>query len=500
MKYSILAEVYESLEKTSGRLDKTGIISELLKEAKPEELEILAFLVQGKLFPSWSDKEIGVARKLVVKIISVSTGFPESEVVKSFNSVGDLGLVVEKMVSKKKQQTLAQKTLTIEKVFENLRKLAEMGGSGSQDRKISLVSELISFAKPIEAKYVIKTVLDELRIGVAEGVLRDSVAKAFDVPPKDVEDAWFLLPDYSEIAKIAKEKGEVGLKKVEIKLGVPIHVPLAEKAPSLEEALQAFEDPALEFKFDGARCLIHKKDDDVWIFTRRLEDVTKAFPDIVEMVRKNVKAEKCVLDSEAVGFDPKTGKSVPFQSLSTRIKRKYDIEKAAKEIPVKVNLFDIPYMSKTLMDLPLKERYSILKKSVKETENFRLADHLETKDLKEAERFYKKALENGEEGLIVKNLDAKYQPGRRVSGGWLKVKPTMENLDLVIVAAQHGTGKRTGWFGSVVLGCLDQQTGNILECGMLGTGIKEKKEQEGDLTLDELTKMLKPLIISEKVS
>src|SRR3989338_1107963 len=497
MLYSKLADTYEKLEKTSGRLNKTSIIAELLKDAKPEELEKISLLVQVVVFPSWSEKEIGVAKKMIIKTISVATGFPENDIVERLNKIGDLGLVVEELVAKKKQQTLLQKPLTVEKVFENLQKLAEMEGSGSQDRKISLVSELISFAKPKEAKYIVRTVLEELRIGVAEGVLRDSIGKAFEVSPTDVENAWFILPDYGEIAKIAKEKGEKGLKNVEIELGTPINVLLAEKSPTLEEALGTFEHVGLEFKYDGMRCLIHRKGNKVWIFTRRLEDVTDAFPDIVELVRKNIKADNCILDSEAVGLDPKTGQPQPFQVLSTRIKRKYDVEKASKEIPIKVNLFDILYLDKkTLFDLPLKERYEILKKSFKQIPGkFQLAEHLETKDLKEAEKFYKKSLEQGNEGLIVKNLDAKYQPGRRV-GFWLKVKPTMENLDLVIVGGVHGTGKRAGWIGSVVLGCRDGES--FLECGMMGTGIKEKKEQEGDLTFEELTKMLKPLIISEK--
>src|SRR3989338_6775699 len=208
MLYSKLADTYEKLEKTSGRLDKTDIVVDLLKQAKPEELEKISLLVQGVVFPSWSEKEIGVAKKMVIKIISVATGFPESDIIERLNKIGDLGLVVEELVSKKKQQTLLQRHLTVEKVFENLQKLAEIEGTVSQEIKISLVSELISFAKPKEAKYIVRTVLEELRIGVAEGVLRDSIGKAFEVSPTDVENAWFILPDYGELAKIAKLKGE----------------------------------------------------------------------------------------------------------------------------------------------------------------------------------------------------------------------------------------------------------------------------------------------------
>ncbi len=498
MNYSTLAQTYEKLEETSGRLGKVDIISELLKEADTGILPKVALLIQGRIFPSWDERVIGIARQLVIKIIAQTTGFGDKEIVSRFNKIGDLGLVVEELISEKKQKTFLKKSLTVEKVFENLQSVAGIEGAGSQDRKIGLISELLSSASPKEAKYIIRTVLEELRVGVAEGVLRDSIGKAFDVDPTDVENAWFILPDYGEIAKIAKLKGEKGLKNVEIELGTPINVLLAEKSPTLEEALNTFENLALEFKYDGARTIIHKKGNKIWVFTRRLEDVTKAFPDIVELVKKNVKAGDCILDSETIGTEPKTGRPVPFQVLSTRIKRKYDIEKAAKEIPLKVNLFDIVYLEgKSLFDLPLKERYDLLKKSIKLTDRFRLADRLETKDLKEAEKFYKKSLDAGEEGLIVKNLDAKYQPGRRV-GYWLKVKPTLENLDLAIIGGVWGTGKRTGWIGSLILGCLDEKNENHLTCGMLGTGIKEKKEDESDLTFEELTKLLKPLILGEK--
>ncbi len=497
MNYSKLAEVYEELEKHSARLKKIDVISEFLKKADKNDLRKVVLLLQGKVFPAWDPREIGIASKSVVKIIAKTSGYAEGDIVKKFNKVGDFGKIAEELIGSKTQKTLFKKSLTIDKVFENLQKLASIEGQGSQDIKSNLVSELISSASGIEAKYIVKTILQELRIGVAEGVIRDSIGKAFGIPSKVVEDAWFLRSDYSEIIEAAKDGGEEALKKISIKLGIPIQPLLAEKSPGLKEALEEYENCALEFKYDGMRVFIHKDREKIWLFTRSLEDVTAAFPDIVELVKKNVKADRCILDSEAIGLDPKTGKPVPFQILSTRIKRKYDIHKSVEEIPVKVNLFDLLYLGKeSLFEKPLKKRYELLKKSVKQEKGkFQLAEHLETKDLKEAEEFYRKSLEEGEEGLIVKNLDARYQPGRRV-GYWVKVKPTMENLDLAIVGAVWGTGKRTGWLGSLILGCRDGD--KFLQCGMMGTGIKEKKENPEDITFEELTQMLKPLIISEK--
>ena len=500
MRYFVLADNYEKLESTSGKIEKTNIISKLLKKTPTKILSKIVLLLSGKVFPAWSEEELGVANQLMVKSISKAYGINERNIVKEFKKTGDLGLVVEKLSKTKKQTTLGTKELNVEKIFENLQLISKQTGSGSQDRKMNLIAELLTQAKPKEAKYIVRTVLGQLRIGVAEGIIRDAVAGAFNVSAKIVENAWFLNPDYGEIAKTAKEKGERGLKKVKVEIGRPIIVLLAEKAPSLKDALNSFDEPSCEYKYDGARMLIHKKGDKFWIFTRRLEDITKAFPDVIEVCKKSLKAKECIVDGEGLAIDKKTGKPLPFQTLSQRIKRKYDIKEIAKEIPIELNFFDIIYLNgKPLFDLSLKQRRKLLAKTVKEIPGkVQLAKQLVTKDLKEADKFYKAALKAGQEGLIVKNIKAKYQPGRRVAGGWLKVKPVLESLDLVIIGATWGTGKRAGWLGSYILACRDPNTGDFLECGMLGTGVKEKKSTAKDITFKDLTKILKPNIESEK--
>lgn len=500
MKYSKLVDLYEHLEQTPSRLKKTEKIAEFLKNTETSVLEKIVLFVQGRIFPSHSEKEIGVADKMMVKVIASSTGFPERDVVKQFKDTGDLGLAVEELMKKKKQTTLISKELGIEKVFENLRKLASVEGKGSQDVKISLIKELISNAKPREAKYIVRTVLEQLRIGVAEGVLRDSIAQAF-FPGKEkkeivktIEWAWFLRPDYSEIARIAKEKGLRGLRRISIETGKPYHVLLSEKAKDLKEALGKFERPSLEFKYDGARVCIHKKGERFWFFTRRLENITRQFPDLLDLARKGIKANECIIEGEMIVIDPRTGNPLPFQMLSQRIKRKYDIEKTVKEIPIQVNLFDVVYHNgRQLFSESLDKRRKILESIIKPVPGkFQLAERFVTKNLKEAEKFYKRALHAKQEGVIVKNLDAKYQPGRRV-GYWLKVKPIMETLDLVITGAEWGTGKRANWLGSFVLSC--RKGDEFLECGMMGTGIKEKGE---GVTFEDLTKQLKPFMEKEK--
>lgn len=503
MKYAELADAYEKLEGTSSKLKKAAIISDVLKKTPSKLLPAVVLMLSGSVLPGWSEVEMGVADKTAIKAISKATGASESEVTRSFSKVGDLGSVVEELVKKKTQRTLRTKSLDVEDVHGNLSKVAETSGEGSQERKLNLLVELVSHASPKEACYIIRTALGQMRIGVAEGIIRDAIASAYKVSADSVESAWYLRPHYGEIAEIAKEKGAAGLRKVRLEMGTPLMVQLAEKAPSLEAALKSFKRPALQYKYDGMRTLVEKKGEKIWLFTRRLENVTAAFPDVAAACKKAIKAHECILDGESLAIHPKTGKPQPFQRLSQRIKRKYGVEKAAREIPAELHLFDVIYVNgKEYFDNTLDERSAELKKIVTPIPGkIRFAKELRTNDLKEASDFYNQALKDGQEGLIVKNLDAKYVPGRRVAGGWLKVKPTMENLDLVIMGGLWGSGKRAGYIGSLILGCRDPSTGKFLECGMIGSGFREKeaeKDEKKKITLKRLTKLLKPLITSQK--
>ena len=264
----------------------------------------------------------------------------------------------------------------------------------------------------------------------------------------------------------------------------------------IEDAFERVGKPcAFEYKYDGFRLQIHKNNNKIKLFTRRLEDVTPQFPDVVEVINDHIKANNFILDSEIIGIDPKTKKWLPFQSISQRIKRKYDIETIKKTVPVIVNLFDaIMLNDKNLLKIAFKDRRKALEKVTKQSKNkIELAAQLVTDGRKEAEDFYAEALKKGNEGVMVKNLEAPYKPGSRVGYG-VKVKPVMETLDLVIVGAEWGEGKRSSWLSSFTIAC--QDNGEFLEIGKVGTGIKEKSEE--GTSFEELTKLLKPLIINEK--
>ncbi len=255
MRYSELAEIYEELEKTSSKLKKADIIAKLLKKTSTNLLDKIVLLLSGWVFPPWSPYDLGIAYQQAIKAIAKATGTTPERVVNSFKKGGDLGDTVASLISSKSQKTLRQKPLNVEDVFSNLQKLAEHTGEGSQERKQNLVVELLARAEPNEARYIIRTLLGQLRVGVAEGIVRDAISKAFDVDAEKLENAWYMRPDYGELAVIAKEKGNRGLEKISLKLGEPIMVQLAEKAPTLKDALESFKKPALQYKYDGMRHL-----------------------------------------------------------------------------------------------------------------------------------------------------------------------------------------------------------------------------------------------------
>jgi len=541
MKYAELTALYEQLDSTTKRLEKTYYLSEFLKGVSPDDVEAVALLVQGRVFPSYDEREIGVAGQLVIKAISLATGADAKSIEKDWAKKGDLGKVAESLFEKKRQATLVSSELTVKKVFGNLRKLTELTGEGSVDRKLQLVAELLSSAKGAEARYIIRTVLGQLRVGTGAGILRDAIAWAYfpkatakifvkcgscgkTVPPADnclecgnaigkaepeelgreeynqlldkIQSAYDLTNDFAVVAKKAKTEGIAGLEKVEIKVGTPIKVMLALKSETIHEALETVGRPAqCEYKYDGFRLECHKLGDRIWLYTRRLENVTEQFPEVVDYLKKYVDAESFILDSEAVGYDPKTRKYVPFQNISQRIKRKYGIGKMAKELPVEANVFDIlSYNGKNVIGEPFQKRREIIEKIVKSVERKIVVSKAKLlSDEAEIERFFKEAKAAGTEGLMIKKLDAPYQPGARV-GYMLKYKKVMENLDLVIVAAEWGEGKRAKWLSSYSLACMGKD-GNLLEVGKVSTGLKEKREE--GLSFDEMTEMLKPLIKEE---
>src|SRR3989304_5078071 len=505
MKYSKLAELYEQISSTTKRLEKTDILAKFLKQLDDSDKDAL-YLLLGEIYADYDEKRIGISDQLAIKAIAKATGTPNEKVVHEGKTIGDLGKVAEKLIGKNKQSTLSSNSsLTIQKVLENLRKLPGLEGKGTVEKKIFLITELLSSATAKEALYIIRTLLSDLRIGIKESTIRDSLAKAFfkddkKEAVKDIQDAIDKSNDIVEVFDMAKKGKLKDLDKVHLEIGKPIKVMLAQKAKNIHEAFEAVGKPcAVEYKYDGFRMLIHKKGNEVILFTRRLENVTRQFPEVADFIRKYVNGNSVILDSEAVGFDKKTKEYKPFQEISQRIRRKYDIEKLQEELPVEINVFDILYYEgKSLLNEPFEKRTALIKKIIRNNPYKIIhAKQIITSSEAEAEKFYKQALRNHQEGAMFKNLKAAYQPGRRV-GHMLKIKPETRDLDLVITGGEYGTGKRSGWLSSFILSCIDKN-GKFYEIGKVGTGIKEKATEEGtpEMSFHELTEKLKPYFLEE---
>jgi len=492
MDYGKLVELYKKLESTTKKLEKRDLVAEFLKKIKKEDIKYAVYLLQGRVLPQWDERKIGFSSRLMIKAIASSVGVSAENVEDEFNKKGDLGSVTEFFVSKKSQQTLFKQKLTLEKVVKNISRLSELEGAGSVDRKIGLVSELLTSAKAEEARFIVRTVLEVLRIGIAEGIIRDAIAKGFDKDVNDVERSFELLVDYGEVAELARSNK---LDIVKLKPGRPLKLMLAVLVKDVEEGFDRVGKPgALEFKYDGMRLQVHKLDGKIQLFTRRMENVSKQFPDVVDAVKKHIKGDNFIIDCEAVGYSPKSKKYLPFQKISQRIKRKYNIEEMAKKFPVELNVFDvICYNGKSLINEGFEKRRKIIEKMIKESKReIVLSKSFITKEEKEAKKFFNDAVKAGHEGLMFKSLKAKYKPGRYV-GYMAKLKSVMENLDLVIVKSEWGEGKRAGWLTSYTLAC--KKNGDLVEVGKASTGLKEKSE---GLTFKDMTNLLKPLIVSQK--
>ena len=493
MEFSEIIKYLEKVESTQANLEKTEHLSKLYAEAG-SDLEDVVMLSLGRISPKWEDLDLGVSSKTLVKIISKASGRKEREVEEVWKTSGDLGDAAEEMIEGKKQQRLMSRKLTVKNVMERLRKVAEMEEEGlsqsvNQDKKQKMLADLLSSAEPEEARYLARIMLENLRIGIGEGTVRDALDDAFldGENSQEVQRAYDYSNDFRKVAS-ATRKGLEALNEIDLKLNRPVNSMLAQKVDTIEEGFETVGKPAaVDFKYDGLRAQIHLKNGEAKIFTRRLENVTEQFPDVKAYVEENIDAENCIIDSEIVGV--RDGEVIPFQQLSKRIKRKYEIEKLRNQIPVEVRPFDLIYLEESLMSRPYKERWNELESIVETNENLKLVDRTVTSSEEEVNEMQQESLSQDHEGVMMKSLDAEYKPGKRV-GYMVKLKPVMETLDLAVIGAQWSEGRKSGWLGRLKLGCWNEKEQEYEMVGRMSSGLTDKQ-------LEEITERLKPLIESE---
>jgi DNA ligase-1 len=482
MDYSIIADTFEMMEKTTKRLELTDYLVKLIKSTPSELIDKVVYLMQGKLYPDYVGVELGVADKLALRAISISSGLSIDKVEGIYRETGDIGGAGEIALQTKAQTTLFTEPITVERVYSTLDKIAGLTGEGSQDMKLRYIGSLLNDATPKEARYILKIITGKLRLGIADYTVLDALAIAFTGEKENraiLERAYNITSDLGLVATTIATKGLDAVSTMKIEVFKPIRPMLAERVSTAEEALKRTEGRcAAEYKLDGERLQIHKSGDKVMLFSRRLENITNHYPDAIEAVREYVDTKDAILEAEAVAINQDTGEYLPFQELMHR-RRKHGIEEAMKEYPISLNFFDILYMNKKdCTQLLYTKRRELLENAIKIDSKVKVVPMITTSDTKEIEEFMEEAISDGCEGLMIKHLASNYRAGAR-EFAWVKLKreyrsELADTLDLVIVGAFHGRGRRVGKYGAYLLAAYDKDNDIFRSVCKVGTGFTDE--------------------------
>ncbi len=481
------AKLCQKVEAVSSSLEKIDLVAAFLAGLDEAELAVASNFVMGTVFPPGSDSVMGVGPSILYESLARSCGCTAGQILDMLRETGDPGLVAASVVERRKPIGFGAFTgevdLSISDVYQRFQAVARSSGRRSQDARIKNLQFLFSQASPLEAQYIARLAIEDMRIGVGEGSVRDAIARAFGSPAEEVERGYNLTNDMGLVALSARRKT---LAELGVRLNHPIKMMLAQLGEGIPAALQEMGTAAMEWKYDGARVQIHKQGEKVRIFSRRLENVTASLPEIANVARQ-IRADAAILDGEVVAVG-KDGRPMAFQEILKRFRRKHHVEKLAAEIPLRLFLFDLIYLdSRMIVDLPLTERRALL---VQVAGPNLVADQVLSGRPEAAEEIYRQALNAGHEGLMLKNPASAYTPGKR-GKNWQKIKPVMETLDLAVIGARWGEGRRARFLGSYRLACLDPVTGRLLDVGWVATGLTDE-------ALSDLTEMFGDLIVVVK--
>jgi DNA ligase-1 len=498
MNFQSFAERAGDVEAETADLDVVSLVADLF-DAAGDDLPVVARFVQGRVFPAHSETKLDIGPRLCYEALARAAGrnVTADDVEQRLADAGDIGAVAADLELGGQAGLSAfaggggGDDLTVGEVSDELADLAAAAGDGSQDEKVTLLFGLFNRCSSEEARYLARLVLGEMRIGVGEGAVRDAIAEAFDVPTDATERALQVSNDYGLVAETARDDGEDGLAAMRLEVGRPVQAMLAQ-AGTVTDALDEWGEAAVETKFDGARVQVHWDGDEVALYSRNMEDVTGALPELVDFVEEHVDAP-AILDGEAVAVSD-DGDPLAFQEILKRFRRKHDVERMREEVGVRLHAFDCLHAPREgddegedLLDAPFRERHDRLASIV--DDDAAVADLLVSGDPDEIAGFEERALDAGHEGIMLKNPDAAYTPGDR-GRDWLKRKPDVETLDLVVTGAEWGEGRRASFLGTFLLAARDEDTGEFETIGKVATGITDEE-------LADLTDLLEPHVTSE---
>jgi DNA ligase 1 len=489
-----LARVFQELEETSSSTTMIDILARFLPKLSAREAKLAAYLLSGKVGPSFAAPEFGMAEKMIARAIAQAFEVPVTRVTKAAVRTGDLGAVAEQLAKGRGRGA------SLEAVFHQLERIANTSGTGAQQTKIDGLSGLLRSTSATEAKYIVRTVAGTHRVGAGEMTFLSALAKAAGGSKEhksELEYAYNVLSDLGEVAYRVSRNGLKWVNRVRPTPGVPVRMMLATRVEDLDEVAAHLKGELFtEYKYDGERVQIHKQPRrNLRVFSRRLEDITHQYPEVLRRVRTGLKARSAIIEGEVVAIDPKTKRLLPFQVVMQR-KRKLKIERYQKEVPVALFLFDILYLDgRSLLDAPLVERKRLLAKHLKRSPIVTIGAFIRGRDINDVERYFHEAISRGAEGVVIKGASSPYQAGHR-GWYWIKFKKEYQQeladtFDVVIVGALFGKGSRAGSYGSLLVAAFDPKTNRYYSLTKVGAGIT-------DAMLRSLPKALQPYVIPAK--
>lgn len=495
-----IAQVFDRLESTSSRLEMTDILADFFRGLEAGDLRSVVYLTQGKLHPDFMPQKLGMADRMILKAVAFTSGNDDEEVERMYFKEGDLGTVAEGFLAKKKQTSLFSSPLTLDRVIGNLAKIEVAEGKSSQKMKMKLLADILHDSDPLSARYICRIVSGRMRLGAASMTILDSLAVALatkDDRP-DIERGFNISSDMGLVAYTLAEGGMDAVRSMHVRPGNPLRVMLAERLPTLDGILEKMGGScAMEYKYDGVRMQAHIGGGDIKLFSRRLEDISSHFPDVVRSLQDSFRGKEAIVEGECVPVDVTKGILLPFQEVSHR-RRKHGLDDAVKDYPVTAFLFDCIYLDGTDMTtLPYLERRSALSRAFELMDGLQLSEMKVVGNSEEAVDFFQKALESGCEGIMAKSLDdaSGYRAGAR-GFHWIKFKKDYQSdltdtMDLVVIGGFHGRGKRKGHYGALLMAVYDPMSSRYQSICKLGSGFD-------DAFLIEAPELLNPYLHPHK--
>jgi DNA ligase-1 len=494
MRFSKLVDYLAQLEATTKRLEMTAILGALFKEATADEIAPIIYLTQERLGPAFEPIDFGIGEALAAEALAKASRKDKETIKKLYSQHGDYGIVAEKLLSD------TGKAFTVTQVFDRLKEIALASGEGAMTQKTDLLADLLQKLSGREARYVLRIPLGRLRLGIGDPTVMEglswSLAGDKSLRPH-IERAYNVCSDLGQVARVLKSEGVDALAKIQVEVGKPVRMALAERAKNAEDIVTRLGKCAVENKYDGFRCQVHKRGDQVRIFSRNLEETTAMFTDIADGIRQQIKAHTAILEGEALSYDPETGEFHPFQVTMQR-KRKYDVAEMTVKFPLRLIAFDLLYLDgKDFTSQPYIKRHETLASIIAPGERVELSRHLVTQDAKEIEKFFMEAITSGLEGIIAKRLDSRYQAGMR-NFNWIKLKRSYQGhlsdtVDGVIVGYLRGRGMRARFgIGALLVAVYDDEQDKFATIAKIGTGFSDAEWPQMRELLDKIAVAQKP--------